>query len=110
MRIDPVNEWNPLVVCWNPVFNEEWKAGLPFQSAIVMQIARSISDTTRSRRAPPRRIQQVAIERVIPPPGGAASNLARTIGTPAILKPSTQDLSASAVRPRNRSHITVIAV
>jgi len=50
-RIDPVHEWNPLVVCWNPAFNEEFKTGLPFQSEIDMQIARSISDTTRSRRA-----------------------------------------------------------
>lgn len=53
MRIDPVNEWNPLVVCWNPALNEQWKAGLPFQSAIDMRIARSISDSTRSRQATP---------------------------------------------------------
>lgn len=50
-HIDPVNEWNPLVVCWNPAFDEERKAGLPFQSAVEIQAARSISDATRSRRA-----------------------------------------------------------
>lgn len=51
LRVDPVNEWNPLVICWNPAFNDQWKPGLPFQSAIDAQVARSISDITRTKRA-----------------------------------------------------------
>src|SRR3546814_6327106 len=55
MRIDPVNEWNPLVVCWNPVLNEEWKAGLPFQSAIRSEerrVGKECVSTCRSRWEP----------------------------------------------------------
>lgn len=51
MSVDPVNQWNPMVICWNPAFDEEWKVGLPFQGTIDPDVARSISDATRPRIA-----------------------------------------------------------
>lgn len=50
-RMDPLNDWHPLVICWNPAFRDVRRAGLPFQGAIDMSVARTISSVTLPRRA-----------------------------------------------------------
>jgi hypothetical protein len=50
-HLSPEEEWNPIVACWNPQLDEDWKAGLPFQEGVDPGVARSLSSATLPRKA-----------------------------------------------------------